>query len=42
MTEKVRAMYDLVRSCEYRKERINNDGYDLSEAYLSDTVYLYC
>jgi formate C-acetyltransferase len=38
MTEKVKRMYDIVRLCEYRKERINNENYDLTDAYMSDPV----
>ena len=33
MTENVKKMLELVRSKEYRKNRINNEGYDLTEVY---------
>lgn len=33
MTENVKKMLELVRSKKYRSERINNEGYDMTEVY---------
>ncbi len=33
MTDAVQRMYELIRSCEYRKRRVNNEIYDLTEIY---------
>ena len=46
MTEKVKAMYDLIRSCEYRKRRVDNGEYDLTNMYnehpLDYESYMLC
>lgn len=46
MTEKVKAMYDLIRSCEYRKRRVDNGEYDLTNIYnehpLDYESYMLC
>ena len=46
MTEKVKAMYDLIRSCEYRKRRVDNGEYDLTSVYnehpLDFESYMLC
>lgn len=36
MTEKVKKMHELVRSKEYRRNRINNEGYDLTSVYKNN------
>ena len=40
MTDKVKRMYELVRSDEYKKERIRNEGYDMTQVFL-DSSELY-
>ena len=46
MTEAVKRMYESIRSCEYRKRRVNNENYDLTEIYekypLDYESYMLC